>query len=184
MGVSSQRHAMAALYSRKGPSLPIWQEAGWASEPVWTQRLEEKSSAFVAIQHRSPVRPVRSQTLYWLMSYPGSSLVSKHTSNFIWGGGDPIVPRASFPYCNVNTLWPQWPRGLRRRSSAALLLGSNPVEGMDVCLLCLYVVLSCVSRGLCDGLITRPQESYRVSNCVCLRNLNTEDKAQILAVVP
>jgi hypothetical protein len=49
---------------------------------------------------------------------------------------------------------------------------------------CLYVVLSCVGRGLCDGLITRPEESYRVSNCVRSRNLNTEDKAQIWAVVP
>jgi hypothetical protein len=38
---------------------------------------------------------------------------------------------------------------------------------MDVCLLCLHVVLSCVGRGLCDGLITRPEESYRVfSVCV------------------
>jgi hypothetical protein len=43
---------------------------------------------------------------------------------------------------------------------------SNPARGMDVCLLCLYVVLSCVGRGLCDGLITRPEEPYRVSNCV------------------
>jgi hypothetical protein len=38
---------------------------------------------------------------------------------------------------------------------------------MDVCLLCLYVVLSCVGRGLCDGLITRPEEFYRVS-CICV----------------
>jgi hypothetical protein len=38
---------------------------------------------------------------------------------------------------------------------------------MDVRLLCLYIVLSCVGGGLCDGLITRPEESYRVSNCVC-----------------
>jgi hypothetical protein len=37
---------------------------------------------------------------------------------------------------------------------------------MDICLLCLYVVLSCVGRGLCDRLITRPEESYRVSVCV------------------
>jgi hypothetical protein len=29
----------------------------------------------------------------------------------------------------------------------------------------LYVVLSCVGRGLCDGLITRPEDSYCV--CVC-----------------
>jgi hypothetical protein len=43
---------------------------------------------------------------------------------------------------------------------------SNPAEGMDVRLLCLYVVLSFVGRVLCDGLITRSEESYRVSNCV------------------
>jgi hypothetical protein len=36
---------------------------------------------------------------------------------------------------------------------------------MDVCLLYLYVVLSCVGRGLCDGLIIRPEEYYRVSVC-------------------
>jgi hypothetical protein len=56
---------------------------------------------------------------------------------------------------------------------------------MDVCLLCLYVVLSSVGRGLYDGLITRPEESYRVSNCVGLRNLGTEEhKAQVWCVVP
>jgi hypothetical protein len=33
-----------ALYPRgNGPAVPIGQEAGWAPEPVWTQRLEEKS---------------------------------------------------------------------------------------------------------------------------------------------
>jgi hypothetical protein len=42
--------------SRPGRSLPpvsIGQEAGWAPEPVWTQRLEEKSSASVG--DRTPV---------------------------------------------------------------------------------------------------------------------------------
>jgi hypothetical protein len=34
-----------ALPPGKGPSVPIVQEAGWTSEPVWTQRLEEKSFA-------------------------------------------------------------------------------------------------------------------------------------------
>jgi hypothetical protein len=58
------------------------------------------------------------------------------------------------------------------------IAGSNPAEGIDVCLLCLYVVLSCVGRGLCDGMITRPEESCSVSYCVT-KNLNTEeDKAQ------
>jgi hypothetical protein len=44
MGVSGQRHTPAALLPPgKGPPVPIVQEAGWAPEPVWTQRLEEKS---------------------------------------------------------------------------------------------------------------------------------------------
>jgi hypothetical protein len=34
-----------ALAPGKGPPVPIVQEAGWAPEPVWTQRLEEKSFA-------------------------------------------------------------------------------------------------------------------------------------------
>jgi hypothetical protein len=34
-----------ALPRGKDPPVPIAQEAGWATEPVWTQRLEEKSFA-------------------------------------------------------------------------------------------------------------------------------------------
>jgi hypothetical protein len=36
-----------ALPPGKGPPVPIGQEAGWAPGPVWTQGLEEKSSASV-----------------------------------------------------------------------------------------------------------------------------------------
>jgi hypothetical protein len=53
------------------------------------------------------------------------------------------------------------------RRLVVVFAGLNPARGMDVCLLCLYVALSCVGRGLCDGLITRPEKSYRVSN-VCV----------------
>ena len=63
----------------------------------------------------------------------------------------------------------QWPRGLRRRSTAARLLRSwvrIPQEvWMSVC--CECCVLS--GRGLCDELTTRPEESYRlwcVAGCV------------------
>ena len=56
----------------------------------------------------------------------------------------------------------QWPRGLRRRSSAARLLRLwvriQPESWMFVC--CEYCVLS--GRGLFDGLINRPEESYRM----------------------
>jgi hypothetical protein len=46
MGVSGERHTPAALLPPgKGPAVPIVQEAGWAPELVWTQRLEEKSLA-------------------------------------------------------------------------------------------------------------------------------------------
>jgi hypothetical protein len=44
MGVSGQHHA---------PGKPFVQEAGWAPEPVWTQRLVEKYSATVG--DRTPV---------------------------------------------------------------------------------------------------------------------------------
>ena len=56
----------------------------------------------------------------------------------------------------------QWPRGLRRRSAAASLLRSwvriPPRTWMFVW--CECCVLS--GRGLCDELITRPEESYRL----------------------
>ena len=57
---------------------------------------------------------------------------------------------------------PQTPRGLRCGSTTTRLLGLRvripPVEWKSVC--CECCVLS--SRGLCDGLITRPEESYRM----------------------
>jgi hypothetical protein len=70
MGVSGQHHAPAALYpAGKGPPVRIVQEAGWAPEPVWTQRMEEKFFALPGTEPRSPGRPARSRTLYCL-SYP------------------------------------------------------------------------------------------------------------------
>jgi hypothetical protein len=42
----------------------IVQEAGWAPQPVWTQRLQEKSFVLPGIESGSPGRPVCSQTLY------------------------------------------------------------------------------------------------------------------------
>jgi hypothetical protein len=49
---------------------------------------------------------------------------------------------------------------------------------------CVYVVLSCVGRGLCDGLITRPEESYRVAVCVLIRNLKEGGQGPIWDVEP
>jgi hypothetical protein len=57
----------------------------------------------------------------------------------------------------------QWPRGLWIRSAVA-----RPTRGMGVCYEC--CVLS--GRGLCFGLITRPEESYRMW-CVVVCDLET-----------
>jgi hypothetical protein len=43
----------ASRPGRALPPVPIVQAAGWAPEPVWTQRLEEKSSASVG--DRTPI---------------------------------------------------------------------------------------------------------------------------------
>jgi hypothetical protein len=60
----------------------------------------------------------------------------------------------------------QWPCGLRRGSAAARLLGLwvriAPGARMSVC--CECCVLS--RRGLCDGLVTPPEESYQTWLCV------------------
>jgi hypothetical protein len=63
----------------------------------------------------------------------------------------------------------QWPPDLMLRSTAERLLGSwvrIPPVGMDFFVTCTVLVLP--GRGLCDGLIPRPEESYRlwcVSEC-------------------
>jgi hypothetical protein len=67
-GERAASHPRRALPPGKGPPVPIVQEAGWAPEPVWTERLEGKSFASAGIEPRSPGRPVHSQTLYWLWS--------------------------------------------------------------------------------------------------------------------
>jgi hypothetical protein len=70
----------------------------------------------------------------------------------------------------------QWPSGLGRRSAAACLLRLcvriPPGAAMSVC--CECCVLS--GRGICDELITRPEESYRVWRVwVSSRNLVNEE---------
>ena len=66
----------------------------------------------------------------------------------------------------------RWPRGLGRRSAAVRLLGLwvriPPVAWTSFC--CDCRVLS--GRGLCDELITRPEESYRLW-CVVVCDLKT-----------
>jgi hypothetical protein len=69
----------------------------------------------------------------------------------------------------------QWPRGLRRRSAAdgrlRLWVRIPPRAWKSVC--CEFCVLS--GRGRSDGLIPRPEESYRL-RCVVVCDLETWGK--------
>jgi len=74
--------------------------------------------------------------------------------------------------CLISLLYNGHSRGLRRGSAAARLLGLKiripPAAWMSVC--CECCVLS--GRGLCEELITRPEESYRAW-CVAECDLET-----------
>ena len=69
----------------------------------------------------------------------------------------------------------QWPRGLRRRSAAARLLRLwvriSPGAWMFFCCECCVLLV----KGLCDGLITRPEESYWLW-CVVVCDLETSSR--------
>jgi hypothetical protein len=59
----------------------------------------------------------------------------------------------------------QWPCGLTPRSATDVLLGLQVRIQLRVWI---FDVVCCVASGLCDGLITRSEESYDVCVCVCL----------------
>jgi hypothetical protein len=75
-----------------------------------------------------------------------------------------LLDLTSFTISRLLNSWyaDPWPSGLRGGSSAARLLGSwvriLPRAWMSVS--CDCCVMS--GRGLCDGLVPRPEESYRV----------------------
>ena len=51
-------------------------------------------------------------------------------------------------------------RGVLPSPTLVGIAGSNPAEGVAICVCCECSVLS--GRGLCVGLVTRTEESYRV----------------------
>jgi len=77
------------------------------------------------------------------------------------------VHHQEFQHCIHSNSRSQWPRGLRRRSAAARLLRSwvriPPEEWIFVCCKCCLLW----GRGLCNELIARPEESYRLWWVVC-----------------
>jgi hypothetical protein len=70
----------------------------------------------------------------------------------------------------------RWPQSLRRGSSAAAFVGLRVRIPQGECLYASFEWCVLSGRGLCDGLITRPEEPYRVW-CVWVwsRNLDNEE---------
>jgi len=93
---------------------------------------------------------------------------------FVGGGvgGGGVEFEAIYNVCVILKRRSQWPRGLRRGSTAARLLRwwvrIPPGTWMSVCCECCVLL----GRGLCGELITRPEESYRLW-CVVVCDLET-----------
>ena len=111
---------------------------------------------------------VWARLVYWPQRQKS---VGDKSGDFVGGGGG---ARNSWnkKIVKIKSGRSQRPRGLRRRSTAARLLGLwvriPPGPWIFVC--CECCVMS--GRGLCDELITRPEESYRLW-CVVMCDLET-----------
>jgi hypothetical protein len=73
--ITSEERKPPRFYPRgKDPPVPIVQEAGWAPEPVWTQRLEEKP--FAPAGDRTPIaQPVVRHYTAWANPAPQLQIV-------------------------------------------------------------------------------------------------------------
>ena len=139
------------------------------------------------IHYSNPKIPLFDPLLnYFSLSYILMPHFRRISNNILWCTSRFSMQYLTFIYFIYNYLLPvwvishltcfdrrsQWPRGLRRRSAAARLLGFwiriPPGAWMSVC--CECCVLS--GRGLCDELVTRPEESYRLW-CVVVCDLET-----------
>jgi hypothetical protein len=85
MGMSGQRHAPASFTPGKRPAVPIGQEAEWASDLVWTQRLEEKSFAFAGDQTPVVYSVIRHYTDW---STPASRIFICSLFNFVFSSSE------------------------------------------------------------------------------------------------
>src|SRR5215469_12315361 len=110
MDLGGQRHTPAAFTPGKDP-VPIVQEAGWASGPVWTG-VENLAPTGI----RSPDRPARRQSLYRL-SYRAHSFRKITTGNNTAG----LIN----PYVISNVVWKpdENQLGLEREREPLLYLG-------------------------------------------------------------
>jgi len=74
----------------------------------------------------------------------------------------------------------EWPNPVASRPTATRLLGLRVRTPPGVCVCLLWVFFFFSGRGLCVGLITRPEESYRMCVCVCVCVSECDREASIM----
>jgi hypothetical protein len=122
-----------ALLSDKEPPVPIVQEAWWAPEPVWTQRLEEKPS--VSVGDRTPA--VQSSVRHctdW--ATPAFAVYLNETPITVCGRHG-CCSRARCPSLAVGTLGHRLRRrslpSVSRRAPLLSLLRARDIKFRDQC---------------------------------------------------
>jgi len=169
---------------------------GLCNDPMYRKcGTEEETSVYILCECQA-LASLRHAFLGFLLFGPGGYKGTRHGGHLelcqgnrapiamyrIWGTEGPSLrPRCIGPekartqYYSIrftSFCRSQWTRGLRHRSAAARLLrswvGIPPGAWMFVC--CECCMLS--GRSLCDELITRPEESYRLW-CVVVCGLET-----------
>jgi hypothetical protein len=153
MGMSGQCHAPAALYPRgKDPRYPLYRTLGGPQSRSGHRGYRKNPLPLPGIEPRSPGRPVRNQTLYWL-SYPG------------------ILISSGMKFRNRNV--PVWYSGIYRPN---LSTGWGPVQNKksDSIFRCLEkqqkFILPLISTCLFAVARTPPSNNFSYSCCEqCIR---------------
>jgi hypothetical protein len=96
-----------ALPPDKEPPVPFVQEAGWAPEPVWKQRLQKKTSASVRDRTPAVQSVVRHYTDWATPAHDSSMGVRSIVKNVIFWSGYKMAPNMAQWRACVNLLTPQ-----------------------------------------------------------------------------
>ena len=152
---------IAAIFGGGGGQSPfgqleVHQSLQKDSEFLWNPKLHYYHVHIIPTLSPTAARGIQSAPPILLVPFVRSSRIKIQLNNLPTG-----------PYCRS-----QCPGGLRRRSITARLLRSwvRIPPGAQIFVCCECRVLS--GRGLCEVLITRPEESYRLW-CVVVCDLET-----------
>jgi hypothetical protein len=147
MELSGQLHTQAALHLGKGPPVYLELEPGWARHSDWMLCRKKIDPS----GNRRPDRQARSLVTI-------QSMISRFLSE----------RETSIKYSSSKFVFELTPAAAKSKAwicgrAIVGIVVSNPTGGMEICVLCVFVLSG---RGLCDGPIPRPEESYLLW-CMC-----------------